>query len=286
LSAAQKGGTVELSGVSFAELENTHTITSATLTLHYWDELSGPRPVLLSGADASAAVVELASPGDSMGGSLVQIGDEVLRVDAVQNGGTRYQVTRGLHGSVAAAHAAGAQVFRLQERTSIAPFPAGFFGSPYSGSWSFAVNLPDVRIASAELLVSNSRGDSAARTVCLAGSASSGLRTLSGGQYSLQVEGYLAVQQGATPPLVVEATHAVRDVFAVLGSVADRDVQVRVEVDGTAYCTLTVGAGQTTSASVDGLAAGPLISGSKVTLSVLAVGQTYPGADLTVVIRL
>ena len=32
--------------------------------------------------------------------------------------------------------------------------------------------------------------------------------------------------------------------------------------------------------------AGPLRSDRKVTLSVLAVGQTYPGADLTVVIRL
>jgi hypothetical protein len=148
------------------------------------------------------------------------------------------------------------------------------------------VNLPDARIAGAELLVSNSRGNSGVRSLCLTGTTSSGLRTLSGGQYSLQVEGFLAVQQGATPALVVEATHAVRDVFAVLGGVADADVRIRVEVDGAAYCTLTVLAGQTTSAAVDGLVAGPLTSGSKVTLSILAVGATYPGADLTVVIRL
>jgi hypothetical protein len=143
-----------------------------------------------------------------------------------------------------------------------------------------------VRIASAELFVTNERGASPIRTICLSNTADSGLRTLSGGQYSLQVEGYLAVEQGATPALVVEARHAVRDVFAVLGSVADADVQVRVEVNGTGYCMLTVPVGQTTSAAVGGLILGPLLSGSRLTLSILAVGQTYPGANLTVVIRL
>jgi len=125
-----------------------------------------------------------------------------------------------------------------------------------------------------------------AKAICLTGTVDGGLRTLSGGQYSLQVEGYLAVEQGATPPLVVEATHSVRDVFAVLGSVADAEVGVQVEVDGSAYCTLTVPAGQTTSAATAGLTLGALEAGSKVTLNVLQVGQTYPGADLTVVIRL
>jgi hypothetical protein len=41
-----------------------------------------------------------------------------------------------------------------------------------------------------------------------------------------------------------------------------------------------------TSAAVDGKATGPLASGAKLTLAVLAVGQTYPGANLTVLIRL
>jgi hypothetical protein len=177
-------------------------------------------------------------------------------------------------------------VFGLQSRTSIAPFPANFFGSPYSGSWSFAVGLADARIASAELFVSNGRGNSPTKSICLTGTVNNGLRTLSGGQYSLQVEGYLAVEQAATPALVVDATHAVRDVFAVLGMAADADVQVRVDVNGAAYCTLTVPAGQTTSAATDGLGLGVLTGGSRVTLSVLTVGQTYPGTDLTVVIRL
>ena len=49
----------------------------------------------------------------------------------------------------------------------IAPFPADFFGSPYSGSWTFPVTLPDVRIASAEMFVTNRKGNSATRAIHL-----------------------------------------------------------------------------------------------------------------------
>ena len=287
LSAGQKGGSVELSGVSFTDLENTHTVSAATLTVYCWDELQGlPTVVLLNAITAADIEMDLASAGTATAGSLVQLEDEVLRVDGIQNGGTRCQVTRGMHGSSAAAHAAGTPMFPLQQRTSIAAFPTDFFGSPYSGSWSYAVMMPDVRVASAELFVTNARGNSPAGTICLTNNLDSGLRTLSGGQYSLQVDGYLAVEQTATPALVVEATHSVRDVYAVLGSVADADVQVRVDVDGAAYCKLAVPGGQTTSSAAAGLGLGALISGSRVTLSILSVGQTYPGADLTVIIRL
>jgi hypothetical protein len=42
----------------------------------------------------------------------------------------------------------------------------------------------------------------------------------------------------------------------------------------------------TTSPAADGNVTGPLAAGAKVTLAVLSVGQTYPGANLTVLIRL
>jgi hypothetical protein len=287
LGAGAKAGTVELSGVSFTDLVNTLTIRAATLTLHYWDELSGPPSLTLAGAMAAGdATVALSAVGPAVAGDLVQIEGEVLRVDAVLNVGLTYQVTRGMHGSAAAAHAAGSGVYGLQSRTAIAPFTEGFFGSPYSGSWSFPVSLPDARIASAELFVTNARGQSPVRAVCLTSTVDNGLRILSGGQYSIEVQGFLAVDAEAAPAVVVEASHAVRDVFAVLGTAADADVVLRVKVDGSEYCVLTVAAGQTTSASVSGLVAGPLRAGSKVTLSVVAVGTVYAGKDLTVVIRL
>ena len=68
----------------------------------------------------------------------MQIDSEVIRVEAVANGGTQYQVTRAMHSSAAAAHAAQAAVYTLQNKTVIAAFPSNFFGSPYSGSWSQA----------------------------------------------------------------------------------------------------------------------------------------------------
>jgi hypothetical protein len=100
------------------------------------------------------------------------------------------------------------------------------------------------------------------------------------------VDGYLAVESAVAPALVVEAAHSVRDVFAVLGSVADAVVRLRVDVDGSPYCTLSIPAGMTTSPAADGNVTGPLAAGAKVTLAVLSVGQTYPGANLTVLIRL
>ena len=287
LGAGPGGGTVELSGVSFSDLTNTRTVSAATLMLHYWDELRGKPTISLSAAlGAADTLVALSGAGGAQAGSFIQIEDEVLLVESVLSNGMQYQVTRGLHGSPASAHAVQTPVYGLTFKTAIASFPRDFFGSPYSGSWSYSISLPDVRVASAELYVTNQQGNSPVRAICLTNSLDSGLRTLSGGQYSIQVDGFLAVDQSAAPALVIEASHAVRDVFAVLGKVADAPVNLQVNVNGTAYCSLTVAPGMTTSTAADGKALGPLLEKSSVSLSVLSVGTTYPGSDLTVIVRL
>ena len=148
------------------------------------------------------------------------------------------------------------------------------------------MTLPNVRVASAELFVTNGLGNSPTRSIYLTSTVDQGLRTLSGGQYSIQVNGFLAVEQSAAPALVVESAHAVGDVFAVLGTVADAPVGLQLYVDGAAWCTFAFAAGAPTSSVVDGLTLPALASGAKLTLSVTSVGQTYPGADLTVVVRL
>jgi hypothetical protein len=287
LGAGQRGGTVELSGVSFTDLTNTSTISAATLTMYYWDELRGrPELSLAQAVGIEDGALELNATGNALPGSYLQIDSEVMRVDAVENNGMRYAVTRGMHSSSAAEHSAQSAIYGLQNKTVIAAFPPNFFGSPYSGSWSQAVSLPDVRVASAELFVTNRRGNSPARSICLTTALDKGLRTLSGGQYSIQVDGYLAVEERVAPALVVEAGHSVRDIFAVIGTAADAEVRLRVDMDGAEYCTLSIPAGMTTSAAADGTVAGPLAAGAKLTLAVTAVGQTYPGANLTVLIRL
>ena len=287
LGSGQAGGTVELSGVSFTDLTNTATVVAATLTMHYWNELSGtPGLKLALAIGASDTLLTLNTATPATPGSFIQVDGEVMRVDAAPGGGAQYQVTRGMHGSAATAHAALAIVYGLQQKTVVSSFPAGFFGSPYSGSWSNSWSLPDVRIASAELFVTNRVGNSAIRSICLTTTVDQGLRTLSGGQYSIEVEGYLAVQDGVAPAVVVDAAHSVKDVFAVLGSAADANVGLLVRVNGTVYCSLTIPAGATNSAAASGLSLGPLPAGGKITLSILTVGLTYPGADLTVLVRL
>jgi hypothetical protein len=287
LGPGKRGGTVELSGVSFTDLTNTRTISAATLNLYYWDELGGrPSLTLATAVGPDDTLLDLSANGTAAAGSFVQLDGEVVRVEEVQNGGARYRVTRGMHTSPAAAHAAETTVYPLLSKAAIAPFPPAFFGSPYSGSWSYSVTLPNARVATAELFVTNRLGNSAARAIYLTSTVDNGLRTLSGGQYSIQVNGFLAVEQSAAPALVVESAHAVRDVFAVLGSAADAPVGLQLNVDGTAWCTLTVAPGSTISPAVSGLSLAPLASGSKLTLAVTSVGLTYPGADLTVVVRL
>ena len=287
LSGTAGGGIVCLSGVSFNDLSNTQTVSAATLTMYCWDELQGPTPFTLATQMADVdTVLTLNTTGIAVVGTMIQIEAEVLQVTAITNDATRYTVTRGMHGTQPALHATATAVYHLAAKTVIAPFPDRFFGSSYSGSWSFAIVLPDVRIAIAQLFVTNQKGNSPPTSIFLTHSADGGLRTYAGGQYSLQVDGYLAVDQSATPAVVIDSQCSVRDVYGILGTAADAPVQFQVNVNGTAYCQCTFQPGMIVSNSVSGFGLPPLPQQAQITLSVLSVGQTYPGADLTVVIRL
>jgi hypothetical protein len=281
------GGTVVLSGVSFTDLMNTNSISSGTLTLYYWNELLGTPAILLATAMAVGdQTLTLNAAGPGQVGSVLQIDGEILSVSAVTNNGTQYSVARGVDGSTPTTHMAATPVYHLTNQTTIVPFPDGFFGSPYSGSWTYSITLPDIRIGSAELFVTNEIGNSPVAGICMTHNVDNGLRTLSGGQYSIQVDGFLAVEQCVAPPLVVETAHSVRDVFAVLGTAADSQVQVQVNLNGALYCTLTFGPGTISSNSIDGSTLALLPEMGQLTVAVLSVGQILSGADLTVIIRL
>ena len=281
------GGTVVVSGVSFTDLTNTESISSGTLTLYYWNELSGtPTTLLESDIGASDQSLTLNAAGPAQVGSVLQIDGEILSVSAVTNNGTQYGIVRGVDGSTAAIHTAATPVYQLTSQTTIVPFPAGFFGSPYSGSWSYPIALPDVRVGSAELFVTNQLGNSPVAGIAMTHNQDNGLRTLAGGQYTIQVDGFLAVEQCVAPAIVVETAHSVRDVFAILGTASDAEVQVQVIVNGSEYCTLTFAPGTITSNSILGGTLPPLAAMAQITVAVLSVGQNLPGADLTVIIRL
>lgn len=110
----------------------------------------------------------------------------------------------------------------------------------------------------------------------------------------MQVSGYLATEQNAAPPLIVEATHAVRDIRATLGQpAAGYDVNIDILQNGTEYCQLTIASGSTTSSPLpsSGVNLSPLQEGASLTMNIsLAMqgssGSVSPGRDLTVTIRL
>jgi hypothetical protein len=286
LGAGPRGGTVQLSAVSFPDLTNTKSILSGTLTLHYRDELAAAPPGLAGALAAADSTLTVSAAASWTAGSFVQIEGEIVEVTAAQTGGTQFTVTRGLHGSTAADHATQTPVYPLLSQVEIVPFSPGFFGSPYSGSWVYPVTLVDARVASAELFVTNSRGNSPVAATHLTNNDDRGLRTMAGGQYSIQISGFLAVDSAAAPPLIIDTAHSVRDVIAVLGTAADGPVALALNVNGTPWCTVSFVTGQVISNSTGGGSLAALPAGAQVTLAVTAVGPTLPGADLTVMIRL
>ena len=159
-------------------------------------------------------------------------------------------------------------------------------------------NMPDIRLGAAEFFVSNGFGSSQVAVKCFTGSESIGLRTLSGGQFSLQMSGFTVTQQNATPPLLIEASHAIRDVRATLGEPSigyDTKIdifQTDISENRSFLCSLVVPAGQTSSNVADGGKIAFLREKSVVTsnVSLIVNGQLdvtpRPGKDLTATIRL
>jgi hypothetical protein len=215
-----------------------------------------------------------------------------MSIQLVDQATNSYQVVRGVLGSVAASHAAKASVLHLTTSATIVPFAANYFENQASVNYIQTLSLPDMRIAASAFAMTNSLGSGIPQTYCYTADQG-GLRTLSGGQFSLQVAGVLATQQNAAPPLTVEASHAVRDVRATLNQ-APTGYAIVVDVlqNGTKYCSLTIASGSTNSNLIDGVGLLPLIVGSTLSINVTlnltspAPSSIIPGKDLTVTIRL
>ncbi|MEN6605596.1 MAG: phage tail protein, partial [Bryobacteraceae bacterium] len=284
-------GMVELVGVAFEDLSNTRTISAGTLSFNYWDELVSPTTKKLAAAVGGTDLyVDLSPAGTGQAGDRIHVGSEIMELEEIQSAGARYKVKRAVQGSPAESHALDAPVYHLVRKIFVVPFPRDFFGSPASGSYSCPISLPNARIASAEFYVTNSKGNSPTVVSCFTGTTSDGLRTLSGGQISIQVEGFLAIQNDAAPPLVMDATHSMRDLFAVVGEApTGAPVELRLRQDAEEICRLTIPTGATQSNFVNGFGLRALQAQSLIHLDILSVGQTSdttPGRNLTVIVRL
>jgi hypothetical protein len=234
--------------------------------------------------------LNLATSVSAQAGDLMQIEAEIVSVDQTVANASVVPIMRGSHGSTASAHAAQTVVYPLQKKTLVLPFGRDFFGSPASGSYSHPIAIPDVRIAAAELFMTNSKGNSVVSRESFTATTDFGLRTMSGGQLSIQVEGPLAIQTNAAPPLLMDSTRSVRDIYAVVQDApTGAPIVLQLTQNGQPYCQLTIPDNEKTSNIVDGFALGPLQAMAQIGLDITSVAQTAdttPGRDLTVTIRL
>ena len=291
---APGAGELIISQVGFTDLTNTSSVVSGTLQLFTWNELADPSAYTLAAPlDAVSSTISLQNAATPYTGQLIQIGTELLIVLSINAAASTYQVARGSAGSIAAMHAVGDRVLHLQASTVVVPFGLNFFANRASVNFLHTISMPDVRVAAAQFFVTNAFGDSEASQQCYTSAPGSGLRTLSGGQFSLQVGGSLASQQNAAPPLLIEASHAVRDVRASANQ-APLGYALSIELfqGGLPFCSLTIPSGSTTSEIVDGALLPPLSGGGSLSIN-LALnvvqgfqGSTSPGRDLTLTIRL
>jgi hypothetical protein len=282
-------GMCEITGIGFETLEGTRSISGGSLTLHYRNELSeAPSLVLADAVDEESEEFRLSSMTELPIGSVLQVGSELVAINEILEDGMGLVVQRGALGSVPTSHPASDEMWDLDRKRFVLPFVRGIFGTPAGGSYSHVLAVPDIRIVGAELYVTNVKGNSQVGTNCYARLVDGGIRTLSGGQYSMQIDGVLSVQSDAVPAVSVEASHAIRDVFAHLMEPATgSDVEVVLTSDGEEFAALHIPAGETLSDPVlDGLKLPALQAGTNLGISVVGIGSDRPGAGLTVTIRL
>ncbi len=140
----------------------------------------------------------------------IQIDAEIFQVESVRSGGLQLTITRGAHQSVAAAHAAGAVVYVLERKTVIVAFLSAFFRVRLARTIPTRFFFQTCAWRRRSFTSANMFGTSPVMHVPYSATTDGGLRTLSGGQIALQVDGYLAVQTDATPPFVMDEAHVPR----------------------------------------------------------------------------
>jgi hypothetical protein len=223
----------------------------------------------------------------------MQLGTELVSVLSMNASTGSCTVLRGVLGSTVTAHNVNESLWPVQRSVIIVPFAPNFFNNRASINYLHSFALPDARVAASEFFVTNSFGDSQVRQQCYTEVPSRGLRTLSGGQIALQTNGSISTQQNAAPPLMVEADHAVRDVRADLGRVAQGyDMTVQVMQAGEPYCSLQIASSALASSILDGVNLPVLKKLSSLSMNVFLLpvdgfqGIPVPPKDLTLTIRL
>jgi len=102
----------------------------------------------------------------------------------------------------------------------------------------------------------------------------------------LAVPGVLAIQSDAAPVVTLATESVVKSVEALLKRApTGADLTCKVLVDGADWATVTVKDGETTGTVANPAGLAPIGAGKAVRLDLTEVGTTFPGADLSLLIR-
>jgi hypothetical protein len=288
-----RDGTIVFAAPEFSTLVNTATISSCTYQVNYLDELSVVSTTLAAAIGATDTTIQVASSAGFAAGSMVAVEAETIIIQSIS--GTTWTVQRGQSASTAASHASAATLFLQVSKAFVFPFDLNFFGSSVAPLWSATESVPCARLASLQLTVTNTFGDSPAAVDSFLGLSSDGsepgwlpgLRTNQGGQFTFQVDGVLFVESAVAAPLSVHAAVSVRDVYAVVGTApTGTPVTLLLRRNAAPYTTITIAAGQTVSGAVSGASLAPLQAGDLLTFDLTGIGSSTPGQDLTLIVRL
>ncbi len=290
---APGAGLLTLSQIGFSSAINVGSITGGTLRLYFWNELNTPSTFsTLSVIDESQADIAVSTQLRCSVGDVIQIEAELMFVSSVNVATGTYSVVRGVLGSQPSSHLLGSSILCLTSSVITTSFATNFFLNRASVDFIHPFQLADARVSAAEFFVTNSFGDSLTQIQCYTGTLDQGLRTLSGGQLTMQLSGYVHNQINATPATVVDTSHATRDIRASVSQAASGyAITIDVFQNQLSYCQLQIPSGKTMSNLVSGTNLPPLLEGGIITTNLSltpeerATGIASPGKDLTVTMR-
>jgi hypothetical protein len=102
----------------------------------------------------------------------------------------------------------------------------------------------------------------------------------------LAVPGVLAIQADAAPLVTLAAETGARSVEALVKRApVGADLKCKVLVDGTEWAMVTIENGETGGAVADPTTLPPIGAGKPIRADLTEVGTTFPGADLSLLIR-
>jgi hypothetical protein len=156
-----------ISGLSFGEVVNLSTISSASFQVMYADDVSGSSHALMADVGSGDTTIGAASlPGGTVAGDLLVVDDEVIQVGTI-TGGTA-AIVRGFVGTTAANHLTGAIAIKLDiaeatEAYGLNAFPNG------TNAQTLSVPLPGMRVVAVWGYATNIYGNSVGNSYPLTG---------------------------------------------------------------------------------------------------------------------